>query len=187
MDLCWHLYMFSRIFHTCYMGTENSSKDTRDRARMLAEVIGRYLQFRKRAWRDVLLGARHTYGTINYVFSYHTDLNMDTVVQAVHALFSFITGKTPRFRVHGGSNTENLALQNIQVCKRLSINHCINDSMTPLETGCWPLSLYSGPIEDGVILSLRTASSVGSRQDYTRAACAWKCKCRWKVHNLNCH
>jgi NAD+ synthase (glutamine-hydrolysing) len=33
-DLC------GRIFHTCYMGTENSSSDTRRRAKSLAEAIG---------------------------------------------------------------------------------------------------------------------------------------------------
>jgi NAD+ synthase (glutamine-hydrolysing) len=30
-----------RIFHTCYMGTENSSNDTRQRAKDLAQAIGR--------------------------------------------------------------------------------------------------------------------------------------------------
>lgn len=30
-----------RIFHTCYMGTENSSLETRRRAKDLAEAIGR--------------------------------------------------------------------------------------------------------------------------------------------------
>lgn len=30
-----------RIFHTCYMGTENSSIETRKRAKDLAEAIGR--------------------------------------------------------------------------------------------------------------------------------------------------
>jgi len=29
-----------RIFHTCYMGTQNSSNDTRQRAKDLAEAIG---------------------------------------------------------------------------------------------------------------------------------------------------
>lgn len=43
----------SRIFHTCYMGTENSSKQTRDRAKNLAKDIG----------------------------AYHVDLNMDTLVK----------------------------------------------------------------------------------------------------------
>ena len=76
-----------RIFHTCYMGTENSSTDTRTRAKALAEAIG----------------------------SYHIDLNMDSIVTAVRTLFATVIGVTPRFRVHGGSTAENLALQNIQV------------------------------------------------------------------------
>jgi NAD+ synthase (glutamine-hydrolysing) len=81
----------NRIFHTSYMGTENSSKETRERAKELANVIG----------------------------AYHVDLNMDTVVKAVRDLFGFVTGKTPTFKVHGGTKTENLALQNIQARLRM--------------------------------------------------------------------
>lgn len=81
----------NRIFVTCYMGTENSSKETRDRARDLAAAIG----------------------------SYHIDLNMDAVVTAIVALFSFVTSQTPRFKVHGGTPAENLALQNIQARLRM--------------------------------------------------------------------
>jgi NAD+ synthase (glutamine-hydrolysing) len=69
------------------MGTENSSKETRSRAKELSNAIG----------------------------SYHIDLNMDTVVTSVQTLFTLVTNKTPRFKVHGGSEAENLALQNIQV------------------------------------------------------------------------
>jgi hypothetical protein len=47
--------------------------------------------------------------------SYHVDLNMDLVVSAVTQLFGLITGVKPKFKVHGGSQAENLALQNIQV------------------------------------------------------------------------
>ena len=75
-----------RIMHTTFMGTENSSKDTRGRAKELSEAIG----------------------------SYHIDLNMDTVVASVQTLFTLVTHKTPAFKVHGGSDAENLALQNIQ-------------------------------------------------------------------------
>lgn len=80
-----------RIFYTCYMGTSNSSNETRKRAKDLAAVIG----------------------------SYHTDLDMDTVVTSIHKLFTLITGKSPKYRVHGGSDTENLALQNIQARLRM--------------------------------------------------------------------
>ncbi|KAJ1882829.1 glutamine-dependent NAD(+) synthetase [Coemansia sp. RSA 1722] len=80
------------LFHTCYMGTENSSKETRQRALQLAQSIG----------------------------SYHVDLAMDQVVTAIVALFTLVTGgPAPRYSVHGGSNAENLALQNIQARLRM--------------------------------------------------------------------
>lgn len=80
-----------RIFVTCYMGTSNSSKETRDRARDLATAIG----------------------------SYHIDLNMDIIISAIVTLFAMVTSKTPRFKVHGGTAAENLALQNIQARLRM--------------------------------------------------------------------
>lgn len=80
-----------RIFHTCYMGTENSSFDTRQRATRLANDVG----------------------------SYHVDLNMDLAVSAVREVFVLVTGKKPMFRIHGGSDAENLALQNIQARLRM--------------------------------------------------------------------
>jgi len=54
-------------------------------------------------------------------FSYHTDLNMDNIVTALRTLFQVVTGVRPRFRVHGGSDAENLALQNIQARLRMVI------------------------------------------------------------------
>lgn len=80
-----------RIFYTSFMGTENSSKETRSRAKELSEVIG----------------------------SYHVDLNMDNLVSAVVTLFEVSTGKRPIFKIFGGSQTENLALQNIQARLRM--------------------------------------------------------------------
>jgi hypothetical protein len=35
-----HFYVFSRLLHTCYMGTENSSNETRLAAKELASMIG---------------------------------------------------------------------------------------------------------------------------------------------------
>jgi NAD+ synthase (glutamine-hydrolysing) len=55
--------------------------------------------------------------------SYHVDLNMDTAVNAVKGIFSFVTGRTPQFKVHGGSNAENLALQNIQARLRMVVGY----------------------------------------------------------------
>ncbi|BFZ53134.1 glutamine-dependent NAD(+) synthetase [Savitreella phatthalungensis] len=79
------------IMHTVFMGTENSSRETRQRAKDLAAAIG----------------------------AYHLDLDMDSCVSAVRSLFGAVTGLTPRFRSAGGSARENLALQNIQARLRM--------------------------------------------------------------------
>ncbi|KAI6707002.1 hypothetical protein NL676_009964 [Syzygium grande] len=80
-----------RIFYTVYMGTENSSEATRSRAKLLADEIG--------AW--------------------HLDVCIDNVVSALLSLFEKLTGKRPRYKVDGGSNAENLGLQNIQARIRM--------------------------------------------------------------------
>ena len=46
---------------------------------------------------------------------------MDTLVTAIRDLFAYVTGVKPRFRVHGGSGAENLALQNIQARLRMVV------------------------------------------------------------------
>lgn len=80
-----------RLFVTCYMGTTNSSQATRDRARDLARAIG----------------------------SCHYAFDIDSIVSAIMSVFSMVTQKTPRFKVHGGTPAENLALQNIQARSRM--------------------------------------------------------------------
>lgn len=44
--------------------------------------------------------------------------NIDMAVNGILGVFSAVTGKLPQFRAHGGSQRENLALQNVQVRKR---------------------------------------------------------------------
>ncbi|XP_074307630.1 glutamine-dependent NAD(+) synthetase-like [Silene latifolia] len=82
-----------RIFYTVFMGTENSSEETTSRARKLADEIG--------AW--------------------HLNLSIDTVISALLTLFHTLTGKRLRYKVDGGSNPENLALQNIQARVRMVV------------------------------------------------------------------
>ncbi|NWR25049.1 NADE synthetase, partial [Emberiza fucata] len=77
-----------RVLTTCYMASENSSQDTSNRAKLLAEQIG----------------------------SYHISLNIDAAVKVLVGIFSLVTGRTPQFSVYGGSRRESLALQNVQVC-----------------------------------------------------------------------
>lgn len=82
-----------RIFYTVFMGSENSSQATKARAKGLAEEIG--------AW--------------------HLDLSIDSVVSSLLSLFETLTGKRPRYKVDGGTNVENLGLQNIQARVRMVI------------------------------------------------------------------
>ena len=42
-------------------------------------------------------------------------INIDNIVTAILTVFSMFTGKTPKFKAHGGTPIENMALQNIQV------------------------------------------------------------------------
>ncbi|KAK2439238.1 glutamine-dependent NAD synthetase [Trifolium repens] len=80
-----------RIFYTVFMGSENNSKMTRSRAKVLADEIG----------------------------SWHLDVSIDEVVSSFLLWFQTLTGKRPRYKVDGGSNVENLSLQNIQARTRM--------------------------------------------------------------------
>ncbi|KAM9860636.1 glutamine-dependent NAD(+) synthetase [Aulostomus maculatus] len=80
-----------RIFTTCYMASENSSEDTSNRAKDLANQIG----------------------------STHLSINIDMAVKGILGIFSWVTGRFPQFRANGGSHRENLALQNIQARVRM--------------------------------------------------------------------
>ncbi|XP_061466657.1 glutamine-dependent NAD(+) synthetase isoform X2 [Rhineura floridana] len=80
-----------RVLTTCYMASENSSQDTNSRAKFLAEEIG----------------------------SYHMNIYIDGAVKAIWCIFNAITGRLPKYQVHGGSARENLALQNVQARIRM--------------------------------------------------------------------
>ncbi|WEW54696.1 glutamine-dependent NAD(+) synthetase [Emydomyces testavorans] len=80
------------IFHTVYMGmATQSSKETRRRAKGLSKAIG----------------------------AYHVDLDIDDIFNAQKSTFAKATGFEPKFKVYGGSQAENLALQNIQARTRM--------------------------------------------------------------------
>ncbi len=87
----------SRLLFTGYMGTKNSSRATRKRAKALAGQIG----------------------------ATHLDVNIDTAVTALTKLFVKATGKTPHFKAHGGSDAENVALQNIQARLRMVLAYVL--------------------------------------------------------------
>ncbi|XP_076278077.1 NAD synthetase [Lasioglossum baleicum] len=81
------------ILVTCYMGTENSSAETKARSAELASQIG----------------------------SYHQSIVIDAAVSAILTIFQQVTKLVPRFKAQGGSPRENLALQNIQARLRMVI------------------------------------------------------------------
>lgn len=86
------------VFSTVFMGMkEQSSKETRRRAKKLAEAIG----------------------------AQHIDTNIDEMVKPLHALVSGIIGMEPKFKVHGGSQAENLALQNFQSRSRMILAYAL--------------------------------------------------------------
>ena len=91
----------NRLLYTCYISTENSSRETRKRAKQLAEQIG----------------------------AYHLDINMDGLVNALQSLFTRITQKKPRFKVEGGTYQENQALQNIQARLRMVLSYLFAQMM----------------------------------------------------------
>uniref|UniRef100_A0A8D3CEH9 Glutamine-dependent NAD(+) synthetase n=1 Tax=Scophthalmus maximus TaxID=52904 RepID=A0A8D3CEH9_SCOMX len=80
-----------RIFTTFYMASKNSSEDTCNRAKDLANQIG----------------------------STHMNINIDMAVKGILGIFSAATGRWPQFRANGGSQRENLALQNVQARVRM--------------------------------------------------------------------
>lgn len=91
----------NRLFITCYMGSCNSSAETRQRAQELAEQIG----------------------------SYHLTLAIDAAVSAALNIFTVVTGLVPKFRADGGSLRENLALQNVQARMRMVLSYLLAQLM----------------------------------------------------------
>ena len=85
------------LLHSCYLASSNSTSETRKRARRIAREIG----------------------------AYHLEFDIDRVVQAFLGSFETVSGKSPRFAVHGGSSAEDLALQNLQARSRLVFSYLL--------------------------------------------------------------
>lgn len=88
----------NKIFSTVFMGMkQQSSKETRSRAKELADAIG----------------------------AHHIDTNIDEMVQSLHSVVTGILNFEPKFKVHGGSQAENLALQNFQSRSRMVLAYAL--------------------------------------------------------------
>lgn len=91
-----------RLLTTSYTGTVNSSEDTRSRAERLAERIG--------AW--------------------HLSVPIDSVVEAHQSIVKSALDFMPRYSVDGGSQAENLALQNLQARNRMVVQYTLAQLVT---------------------------------------------------------
>ncbi|XP_057993545.1 glutamine-dependent NAD(+) synthetase isoform X3 [Hevea brasiliensis] len=80
-----------RIFYTVFMGSENSSKIIKGRAKVLADEIG----------------------------SWHLDVSIEIVVSALLSVIQTLTGKQTLNKVDGGSDVEIQGLRNIQARIRM--------------------------------------------------------------------
>lgn len=88
----------NNVFVTVFMGMkQQSSKETRARAKELADAIG----------------------------AHHVDTNIDEMVGSLHTVVTGILGQEPKFKVHGGTQTENLALQNFQSRSRMVLAYAL--------------------------------------------------------------
>jgi len=83
------------VLVTAYLGTTNSSEETRSRAKRLAEGIG----------------------------AHHFELAIDDAYASIVNTFQAATGKTPQYVLQGGSYTEDLALQNVQARTRMIMSY----------------------------------------------------------------
>lgn len=86
------LELCNKLFHTVYLGmSKQSSKETRQRSKILAKAIG----------------------------AYHVDEDIDIIYEAQRDLLVKALKFEPKFKVEGGSHAENIALQNIQARSRM--------------------------------------------------------------------
>mmetsp|Transcript_11565 Transcript_11565/g.14998 ORF Transcript_11565/g.14998 Transcript_11565/m.14998 type:complete len:701 (-) Transcript_11565:1144-3246(-) len=113
----------NQIMHTVYMGTSNSSDGTKDFAKGLSSEIG----------------------------TYHLYSNIDAMVSGILSVFKVVTGKTPKFKVYGGSYAENQALQNIQARLRMVFAYLLAQ-LLPWVRGKqgWLLVLGSANVDEGL-------------------------------------
>lgn len=87
-----------KIFFTCYMGSNNSSEETKKRALDLSKEIG----------------------------ANHYDVNISQIFDSFKGLAQKTFGFEPKFTAHGGSAKEDLALQNIQARSRMVLAYLMS-------------------------------------------------------------
>jgi len=112
-----------QLFHTCYLSTDNSGPATRARAASLARQIG----------------------------AYHLNVNVQSIVDACVKTLSFSLSLLLRYKMLGGEERENLALQNLQARTRMVLSYALA-SLLPLSRGLPGslLVLASGNVDEAL-------------------------------------
>ena len=99
-----------RLFHTAYLGTVNSTKETRARSKTLAQSVSQEIYVYVCVCVCICFVCLFVclFCFILFCFflniamqmnSYHLDLDIDTIVTAVTALFTLATGIVLMFKV----------------------------------------------------------------------------------------
>jgi len=86
------------FFFTAYMGSKNSSEETKARAAKVSNEIG----------------------------AHHLAITIDEITESFMKTWEKVSKVAPKFTVHGGSKTENLALQNIQARSRMALSYFLS-------------------------------------------------------------
>ncbi|CAM9555479.1 unnamed protein product [Heterosigma akashiwo] len=113
-----------RVLHTCYMGKgASSSKATERRAAAVAAQLG----------------------------CHHATIWIDAAFRGVLEVFRALTGREPRFNNQGGTEAEDLALQNIQARIRMVLTYLLAQ-LTPWVRGRsgFLLVLGSANVDEGL-------------------------------------
>jgi len=85
----------NQLLFTCYLGTSNSSSETKERAENLANFIG----------------------------SKHKSVDITYIIESFSKAIQEIMGMAPRYKSQGGTWNEDIALQNIQARSRMVISY----------------------------------------------------------------
>jgi NAD+ synthase (glutamine-hydrolysing) len=138
----------NKLFVTCYMGSEYSGDETRDRAALLAEQIG----------------------------AVHTSILIDDITTGIKSTFAKVAVHSGRPegappvrsdpQMKGGTMTENLALQNIQARSRMVMSYFMAQLMP------WATDAADKPLGGGLLVLGSANVDEALRGYYTKYDCS---------------
>jgi NAD+ synthase (glutamine-hydrolysing) len=116
--------LMENIMFSAYMGTKNSSEETKVRAANMAAEIG----------------------------STHFENNIDDLFKTVTSTFTGIVGcEPPKYESQGGTPAEDLALQNMQARSRMVLSYTLSSLMMwRFNREGWLLVLGSSNLDEGL-------------------------------------